>query len=164
MTNSAPPPIVLGAPPARRRFDLEKLRLVSLRERRPAVRFEQFARPVAPMDGFRRMFDSFSDLQEGVRLRALVQRVVAARRASRPVVVGLGSEAIRGGVSLLLIDLMRKGIVTALALDASGAIDDAEVALSGGTGLEPGASDDDRVAPSQESSEAFARAASRARR
>jgi hypothetical protein len=157
-------PVAMSAPPVRRRFDLDKLRLISLRERRPAVRFEQFARPVAPMDGFRRMFDSFGDLEEGARLRALVQRVVAARRASRPVVIALGSEAIRGGISLLVIDLLRKGIATAIAVDAAGAIDDAEVALAGGAGLEPGTPDDDRVAPSQESSEAFARAAARARR
>jgi hypothetical protein len=153
-----------AGPPVRRRFDLEKLRLVSLRDRRPAIRLEQFARVIPPIDGFRKLFDSLPDLEDAARLRALVQRIVAARKSARPVVFAVGSDAVRGGISTLVIDLMRKGVITSLALDGPGALDDAEVCISGGAGLDAGASEDERVALSLESAQVFGRAAARARR
>jgi rfaE bifunctional protein nucleotidyltransferase chain/domain len=45
----------------------------------------------------------------------------------------MGAHVIKCGLSPVLIDLMKRGIVTALALNGSGAIHDLELALVGGT-------------------------------
>src|SRR5262245_14125386 len=74
------PPLPTGPAGARKRFELDKLRLASVRERRPAVRVEQFARIVPPVEGFRRFLDSLPDLSEAAALRTLVQRILAARK------------------------------------------------------------------------------------
>src|SRR4030095_15155074 len=144
--------------------DHNKRRLASVRERRPAVRVEQFARIVPPIEGFRRFLDSLPDLSEAAALRTLVQRILAARKAARPVVMALGSEAMRGGLSGLVIDLMRRNVVMALALDRASALDDFELAIAGGAGIDASLSEEDRVTIARESAEGFARAAARARR
>jgi hypothetical protein len=46
---------------------------------------------------------------------------------------GIGAHVVKTGVSPVLIDLMRRGYVSALAMNGAGAIHDFEVALSGGT-------------------------------
>lgn len=158
------PPLPVGPAGQRKRFELDKLRLASVKERRPAVRVEQFARIVPPVEGFRRFLDSLPDLSEAACLRTLVQRVLAARKAARPVLVTLGSSVVRGGITGILIDLMRRNVVTAVALDCAAALDDFEVALAGCAGVDATLGDEERVAVARESSEGFSRAASRARR
>jgi hypothetical protein len=62
--------------------------------------------------------------------------IVAARRASRPVVFAFGGHVIKTGCSRLIIDLIERGIITALATNGSGAIHDLELAETGATSEE----------------------------
>ena len=56
-----------------------------------------------------------------------------ARRANRSagIVWGLGAHVIKTGLSPVLIDLMERGYVSALATNGAGIIHDFELALSG---------------------------------
>ncbi len=65
--------------------------------------------------------------------RAVVQAIVGATRAKRGVIVMLGGHVVKTGLAPLLIDLMRRGIVTHLAMNGSAAIHDYEVARFGAT-------------------------------
>ncbi len=69
-------------------------------------------------------------------LREVVAAVVAARRAGRPVVFGFGGHVIKTGCSPLVIDLIERGVITALATNGSGAIHDLELAETGATSEE----------------------------
>ncbi|MFO0839833.1 MAG: hypothetical protein U1D55_15080 [Phycisphaerae bacterium] len=66
-------------------------------------------------------------------MRRVVAAIVAARRAARPVVLAIGGHVIKTGCSPLLIDLMQRGVVTAIATNGSGAIHDLELAETGAT-------------------------------
>jgi hypothetical protein len=66
----------------------------------------------------------------------VVDAVVAARRAGRPVVFGFGGHVIKTGCSPLVIDLIERGVITALATNGSGAIHDLELAETGATSEE----------------------------
>ena len=55
------------------------------------------------------------------------------RRAGRGIVWGIGAHVIKTGVSPVLIDLMQRGYVSALAMNGAGVIHDFEVALAGAT-------------------------------
>ncbi|MGC9529952.1 MAG: hypothetical protein ACP5G2_04950 [Candidatus Bipolaricaulaceae bacterium] len=66
-------------------------------------------------------------------LEQVARRVVVARRNDRPVVIMLGAHVIKQGLSLFLIDLLDKGMVTHLAANGACAIHDFELALVGGT-------------------------------
>lgn len=66
-------------------------------------------------------------------LKALVAAVVRARRAGRPVIVGMGAHVIKTGLSPVLIDLLERRVITALAMNGAGMVHDAELAMVGHT-------------------------------
>jgi len=63
----------------------------------------------------------------------LVDRVVAARKNNRPVIVMMGAHVIKKGCSRILIDMMERGIITHLAMNGACMIHDFEMALIGAT-------------------------------
>ncbi len=63
----------------------------------------------------------------------LVARIIAARKANRPVVLMIGAHPIKLGLSRFLIDLIERGCITHLATNGAGLIHDFELALVGGT-------------------------------
>ncbi|MDQ3698848.1 MAG: hypothetical protein M3373_12635, partial [Gemmatimonadota bacterium] len=65
--------------------------------------------------------------------RRVVDAIVNAARARRAVVVMLGGHVVKTGLAPLLLDLMRREIITHLAMNGSAAIHDYEVARWGGT-------------------------------
>ena len=62
--------------------------------------------------------------------------IVAARRGGRPVVFAFGGHVIKTGCSPLVIDLIERGVITALATNGAGAIHDLELAETGATSEE----------------------------
>ena len=62
----------------------------------------------------------------------------SARRRKRQVIAGLGAHVVKCGLSPLIIDLMEKGIITAVALNGAGAIHDFELAAEGRTSEDVG--------------------------
>ncbi len=65
--------------------------------------------------------------------KAVVERIRAAKAADRPVIWGFGAHVIKTGLAPVLIDLMKRGYVSALATNGAGIIHDFEIALSGAT-------------------------------
>jgi hypothetical protein len=63
----------------------------------------------------------------------LVDRIAAARRAERPVIVMMGAHPIKLGLSRYLVDLVERRIVTHLGTNGAGIIHDFELAAYGGT-------------------------------
>jgi hypothetical protein len=63
----------------------------------------------------------------------LIDDIVAARAAGRPVVLMMGAHPIKLGLSRYLIDLIDRGLVTHLATNGAGMIHDFELALGDGT-------------------------------
>ncbi|MFH0980900.1 MAG: hypothetical protein V2A79_05105 [Planctomycetota bacterium] len=73
----------------------------------------------------------------GVReFRAVVEAVVQARRHDRPVVLAMGAHVIKVGCSPVVIDLIRRGVLQAVAGNGATAIHDVELATLGATSEE----------------------------
>ena len=66
-------------------------------------------------------------------LPCLVERILAARRADRPVVLMMGAHPIKLGLSRFIIDLIERRVITHLATNGAGLIHDFELASFGGT-------------------------------
>jgi hypothetical protein len=66
-------------------------------------------------------------------LRRVVDAIVQARAEEAGIVWGVGAHVIKTGVTPILIDLMERGFVSAVAMNGAGIIHDFEVALSGAT-------------------------------
>lgn len=113
--------------------DLSRVRTIPLQARANKVNTAAFAQPPERGRSFAEFLASLPDIFAGTDLRAVVEAIVRARRNGRPVVVGYGAHVLKCGMAPVLIDLMRRGVITALATNGSGAIHDFELALIGET-------------------------------
>jgi hypothetical protein len=114
--------------------DLAAVRTVPIARRPNKVRAEEFA---SPPPGGKRTFAAFlASLPDVLVARDFVRVIDAiaqAKQRDRAVVVMLGGHVVKTGLAPLLIDLMRRGIITHLAMNGSAAIHDYEIARFGGT-------------------------------
>jgi arginine dihydrolase ArgZ-like protein len=114
-------------------FDLSGVRTYPLSSRHSKARADDFARPVQRGGSFATWFDSLPAILGGADLRRVVRAIVEARQRAAGVMWGIGAHVIKTGVSPVLIDLMERGYVSALAMNGAGIIHDFEIALSGAT-------------------------------
>jgi hypothetical protein len=114
-------------------FDLSGVRTYPLASRSSKARAEDFGRPHARGATFAAWLDSLPSILSVRDLRRVVEAIVAARREGAGVVWGIGAHVIKTGVSPVLIDLMHRGYVSALAMNGAGIIHDFEIALAGAT-------------------------------
>jgi hypothetical protein len=114
-------------------FDLSGVHTYPPASRASKARTEDFARPVGPGATFRDWFDSLPQILGGHDIRRVVAAISSARQRQAGIVWGIGAHVIKTGVSPVLIDLMERGYVSALAMNGAGIIHDFEVALAGAT-------------------------------
>ena len=114
-------------------FDLSSVRTYPLNSRASKVRVADFAKPVERGVTFTDWFDSLPAILGAADLRRVVDAIVAARARDRGIVWGVGAHVIKTGISPVFIDLMRRGWVSAVAMNGAGIIHDFEIALSGAT-------------------------------
>jgi hypothetical protein len=118
-------------------IDLSRLRLIPIAERKHKVRLEDLAVPAAPEATLAEFFDSLPSTPVTSNLRELARAVARAVKADAPVAVAFGGHVIKCGLGPVLIDLMERGIVTAVATHGAGAIHDLELAYHGETSEDP---------------------------
>jgi len=112
---------------------LKKLRLCSIRKRRSKVEIKSFARPIKKNASFRTFYKSLPDILVASDLKKLVDAAVKAKRTNKMILFMLGAHVIKCGLSPLIIDLMKRKVVKAIALNGAGIIHDAEIAMAGRT-------------------------------
>ena len=115
------------------RAPLERLKRISIEERGGLVRIEDFVEAEDPGSAYERLMRIVPDILAGHDFRAAVSAVAEAAREDRGVVVMYGGHLVKCGLSRLLIDLMERGVVTAVATNGAGAIHDFELARWGVT-------------------------------
>jgi hypothetical protein len=108
------------------------VRTVPIARRANKVRAEEFASPPAGDRSFGAFLRSLPDVLVARDFRRLVDAIVAAA-GRRAVVAMVGGHVVKTGLNPLLLALMRRGVVTHLAMNGSGAIHDYEVTRWGGT-------------------------------
>jgi hypothetical protein len=65
--------------------------------------------------------------------RGVVAAILEARRRGKPVILGMGAHVIKVGLSAIVVDLLERGVVTAVAMNGAGAVHDFELAYAGVT-------------------------------
>ncbi len=111
--------------------DLTGLKRTSIAERGGLIHVESFVRPQPPGDEFDRFVLMVPDLFGGRDFHTASRAIVDANARGRGVLVMFGAHFIKCGLSRLLIDLMERGVVTAVATNGAGAIHDYEIAMFG---------------------------------
>ncbi|MDH5299519.1 MAG: hypothetical protein OEV91_10915 [Desulfobulbaceae bacterium] len=121
-----------------RPLDFSGLNTYSLHDRFSKVTVANFAKPVQAGVTVAGLLASLPDQLLGRDFPELVDRLAAAHRKERPIMVGMGAHVIKVGLNPILIDLMERGIVTSLAMNGAGIVHDTEVAMVGRTSEEVG--------------------------
>src|SRR5581483_9042280 len=114
-------------------FDLSGVRTYPLKSRKSKARAEDFAHPLERGATVQQFVAALPNVLAAADLRAVVAAIVAAKRGGAGVLWGLGAHVIKTGLAPVLIDLMERGFVSALATNGAAIIHDFEIALVGAT-------------------------------
>ena len=144
--------------------DLSRLKRLPIRERGNLVKASDFATLPGPGATVDEMLSSLPDILAGRQFRELVRKLRAVIDQGGGIALAMGAHVVKCGLSPVVIDLVKRGIVTAAAMNGAAAIHDFEIALIGETSenvdeeLPAG-----RFGMAQETAAAFARASREAR-
>ena len=120
----------------RPQLDWSRMRMKSRQDRVHKVAVDALGKATPPGCTFGDWFKALPDFLGASELHKVVAAIVAARRAGRPVVFAFGGHVIKTGCSPLVVDLICRGVITAIATSGSGAIHDLELAETGATSEE----------------------------
>jgi hypothetical protein len=116
------------------RADLSRVRTIALSRRKSKVTPGNFAAVFDPRrDRFSAFIEGLPRLLVAQDLRALVGDIINARRRGKPVLWMMGAHVIKAGLSPLIVDMIRKDVISAVAMNSAAAIHDVETAMWGET-------------------------------
>ncbi len=112
-------------------LSLEGIKTYNLKDRKAKVSHRDFGRAWQPRGSFREFVEGLPKILAGETLRQVAAAWVKARRQGRQVILGMGAHPLKVGLSPVLVDLLKRRLLTALALNGAGIIHDAELAMVG---------------------------------
>lgn len=112
---------------------LDKVKTYSLKSRKSKVDTHTFAKVLSGDETIATFIDSFPDILAGKDFKSFIKRAKKAKEGNKPIIFALGAHVIKVGLNPLIIDLMKSGWISALALNGAGIIHDFEIAFAGHT-------------------------------
>ena len=125
--------------------DRAPLKTYPLASRKSKVDRADFARPWKPEGTLEDFLERLPKILAAKDFRAVVSAIVKAHKKSKHVVMAMGAHVMKVGLNPVVVDMMERGVITAIAMNGAGIIHDLELALIGRTsedvleGLEQGA-------------------------
>jgi hypothetical protein len=104
-----------------------------LSSRKSKVSVREFAKPAAANISLKKFLNSLPNILAAQDLRHLLSAMHRARKKSAPILWGIGGHVIKVGLGPVLIDLMRRGYISGVAMNGAALIHDFEIALAGNT-------------------------------
>src|SRR5437588_3293139 len=114
-------------------ISLDEVHTYPLASRPSKVTVSDFAKPITEESSLREYLESLPNILAVQSLREIAGRMRRARSLGKPIVWGIGGHVIKTGLSPVIIDLMKRGFVNAIASNGSVLIHDAEIAMVGST-------------------------------
>ena len=122
MSNYSIQPLTLGA-----------VHTYPLASRKSKVSIRDFAKPPGTNSSLTKFLDSLPDILAAEDLRNLLSAIHMARKQRKAILWGIGGHVIKVGLGPVLIDLMKRGFVSSIAMNGAALIHDFEIALAGNT-------------------------------
>src|SRR5215467_996845 len=104
-----------------------------LASRKSKVSTRDFAKTPAANPSLTKFLDSLPNILAAADLRHLLRSIHAARKQRKAILWGIGGHVIKVGLGPILIDLMKRGFVSGIAMNGAAMIHDFEIALAGNT-------------------------------
>src|SRR5271156_5201822 len=104
-----------------------------LASRKSKVGVRDFAKAIGTNSSLAKFLDSLPNILAAKELRELLAAMRLAHQRRRPILWGIGGHVIKVGLGPVLIDLMKRGFVSSIAMNGAALIHDFEIALAGNT-------------------------------
>ncbi|MBI5190856.1 MAG: deoxyhypusine synthase family protein [Nitrospirae bacterium] len=114
-------------------IDTSRIKTYSLAGRKSKVEAAGAAKPFVPGSSFRAFLGGLPGILAADSFRQVASAVADAKRADGTVALGMGAHPVKVGLSPVIIDLMERGIVNALATNGAVVVHDFEMAYQGRT-------------------------------
>ncbi len=114
-------------------LELSRLKTCAIHERESKVTIDHFAGVWEKGGTFSDFLGKLPDILAGRDLNAVIDAVSGAVRQKAAVCMGMGGHVIKVGLNPVLIDLVKRDILTMLSMNGAGIIHDLEIALAGKT-------------------------------
>ena len=114
-------------------LDLDGVKTYPLASRPSKVSLDDFAKPVSSDSSVNDFLDGLPNVLAVQSLRKLATRIQRARELRKPIIWGIGGHVIKTGLAPVIVDLMKRGYVSAVAGNGSVLVHDAEIAMVGST-------------------------------
>lgn len=109
------------------------LKTYSIRDRKSKVKVEDFAGLPVKGGSVADFLKSLPGILAAKDLRAVSSSIIKAHRERKTVAIGMGAHVIKCGLGPLVIDLMERGVVSAVAMNGACVVHDFETAYAGTT-------------------------------
>ncbi len=126
-------------------IDVSSLKTLSLESRKSKVDRADFARPWKSQGTLNDFLEGLPNILGASDFQSIVSAIAKSHKANKHVAMAMGAHVIKVGLNPVVIDLMERGIITAIAANGACIIHDLELAMVGRTseevleGLEKGA-------------------------
>ena len=103
-------------------LDFSKIKTISIKQRKNKVKLSDLIKP-----------ENSEVLVNSQEFDELIEKMINVYKNKNQIILMMGAHVIKVGMSLLIIDLMRKGVIKHIAMNGAGPIHDFELALIGET-------------------------------
>jgi hypothetical protein len=114
-------------------INLHKINTYKLASRPSKVTVKNFAKPVSANDSLKDFLDKLPDILAVQSISEIAKAIKRAKNLNKPIIWGIGGHVVKTGLAPILIDLLEREFVTALAANGSVLVHDTEIALVGFT-------------------------------
>jgi len=114
-------------------INFDAVKTYELATRPSKVTLRNFAEPITETDSLKDFFKKLPKILAAESLSEIARQIRRAKDLGKPIVWGIGGHVIKTGLAPIIIDLMQRGYVTAIASNGSVLVHDTEIALVGFT-------------------------------
>lgn len=114
-------------------ISFDKINTYQLDSRPSKVTVKDFAKSSNENDSLKDFIEKFPNILAVRSIREVARKIIRAKSLNKPIIWGIGGHVIKTGLSPILIDLMERGFLTAIATNGSVLVHDTEIALVGFT-------------------------------
>lgn len=116
-----------------RPLSLDGVKTYPLASRQSKVCLSDFAGPIDENSSLQDFLDGLPNILAVQSLRSLAAQIRRAKQLNKPIIWGIGGHVIKTGLAPVIISLMKRGFVSAIAANGSVLVHDVEIAMIGST-------------------------------
>jgi deoxyhypusine synthase len=114
-------------------ISLRGVKTYAINKRKSKVSLSALSHPYEKGDTLKTFLDKLPGILAVNDFRAVAQAIVKARKHDKPVILGMGAHPVKVGLAPLIIDLMQKNVITAIATNGACIVHDFELSFIGRT-------------------------------